>query len=299
MTQAMDVEIRSNDWRAVVSPARGGQLCSLSSQENGRRRNWIKTLESGEHGHFGGGHVTVEAPGQGPMPHPEGPPIGWPDIGPCPSLVPWQLARSTPERVELLYRHCSRSPGESAYQLGQSLTLAPQRLSMTVSMCNLGPYPLIRRLGWQLRLPDEFSFQISLDPEEPTLRRPSRGHLTQCVGWPGRALLSTLDGRCLELNAEGGIHTVTALRHLGRPGVTLRLMTADIPTLTPLERGEEWRLALSLTLTAPAGTTAPTGRSSSIASTTPTSSATSATSAASVGSVESAAPATSPSSSSA
>lgn len=247
----MEVAIEAEGWRAVVSPQRGGQLCALSSKENGRRRNWIKTLESGEQGDFGGGHVRVQAPGQIGLLDRDPPPFGWPETGPAPSQAAWQLSSASADRVAMLYRHCSRSMADSAYQLGQSLTLAPGRLSLSLSMCNLGPSPLIRRLGWQLRLPDEFSYRISLDPDEPTVQRPPRGQVLRQMGWSGAAVLSTMDGRQMAIAGEGGLHGVTVLRHEGRPGITLQFLTADIPTMEPLERGAEWHVGLHLTLTGP------------------------------------------------
>ncbi|MET0209634.1 MAG: hypothetical protein ABW220_11385 [Burkholderiaceae bacterium] len=230
----------------VVSPHRGGRLRWFGWVKDGTRTNWIRPLQAQSAGApgelIGGCGLVLARPGDVAVDAaPSVPEPGSMD-------EPWQLTERTDDSIMLMHHHRGPSPGSWSYQVSQTLRLQQQRLEWSQSIRNLGRLPLLTRLGWQLHLPDEFCHQICLDAAVPVLRRPPRGHVERCTEWDGVATFGGTDGRFVLLRAPGPMRCVTMTRSAVNAAMRVDLLTADVPHLDPLQRGEERTLHLAIDL---------------------------------------------------
>jgi hypothetical protein len=249
---ARDLELRSESWRAMVSPERGGRLRWWGEAGAGGREPWIRPMLLERGRMVGGCMARMAVPS---LADPE-------DLAraPDPAMLdePWQLAQRTMDTVTLMQHHRGPSPGTWGYQASQTLRLQQNRLEWTLSMRNLGRHPMPVRLGWRLQFAEDFARELVLD-EDCRLVQPARGHVESRETWRGLATLAGPGGRHVLLRGDPPVTTLDFERHPTRASLHLDLMTPGGEALTPLPRGEELTLRLTLDLMV-AKRPPPTGR---------------------------------------
>lgn len=237
-----DVELRSGDWRAVVSPLRGGRLRWLGEAGAGERAPWLRPMQMERGVMHGGGAMQLLQPADlaeellATMPDP-----GAVDES-------WQLTGQSPDAVSLMLHARGESPGSWSFQASQTLALQEGRLDWTLSVRNLSRAPMPARLGWQLHFPDDFAEIVCVDDALSTLRHAPRGHAERREAWCGLATLGRSDGRFLLLRAAPPVTALLFERHPARASLHLDLTTPDTPRAEPLPRGEELTLRLTIDL---------------------------------------------------
>jgi|GEM_PF-1549331 len=245
MQVGREVELKSGRWRAVVSPDRGGRLKWLGEMTPTGKASWLRPLINERGVPVGGGGVRLAPPSVVE----ESLARFVPDPGSFEE--PWQVTLQTSDRITMMLHPRGPSPGSWGYQASQSLRLDEHRLEWELSVCNLSRMPMPARLGWLLQFPDDFAEAAWLDDTLDALREPDRGHEERRDPWCGLATISGAGGRLVLLRGAPPLDTLLHERHASRAVVQLRLMTADSPRATPLPRGEELTLRLSIDLLEP------------------------------------------------
>lgn len=238
---ARDLELRSESWRAMVSPGRGGRLRWWGESGAAGREPWIRPMLLERGRMVGGCMALVELPR---ILSPEDQPHA-----PDPAMLdePWQVAQRAMDTVTMMQHHRGPSPGMWGYQASQTLHLMQNRLEWTLSLRNLGRHPMPLRLGWRLQFGDEFAQELCLDDGDK-LRQPARGHVEDIQAWPGIASLTGPGGRFVLLRGEPPLTALRFERHPTRSSFQVDLLTPDGEALAPLPRGEELTLKLVMDL---------------------------------------------------
>ncbi|WP_431260034.1 hypothetical protein ACQ86G_07700 [Roseateles chitinivorans] len=236
------IELKSGRWRAAVAPDRGGRLRWLGANGSGGQESWLRPLLIERGTLVGGGAVRLVPPSEvaEDMAH----------LVPDPGAFeePWRVIHQASDAITLMLNPCSPAPGTWGLQASQTLRLDECRLDWTLSVRNLSRMPMPARLGWLLNFPDDFADAAWLDDTLDVVKLAGRGQVARRDPWCGIASLSGAGGRLVLLRGEPPMDTLSFERHPTRTSVQLRLMTPDTPRLTPLPRGEELTLRLSIEL---------------------------------------------------
>lgn len=242
-----DIELQVDGWRALVAPAEGGRLRSLTSLAGGRRFNWIKQAERHANVLVGGAGLWLETPdAEASAQDASDPRLSALD-------APWQLTELSPRCITLIHGYRDTSGPQGGYQAHQVFRLGVGRLEIAVALRNLGRLPLNLRMGLRLQVPDGFSSQVTLDPSMVGMPRPARGTGICLDDWGGLATLAMADGHQIRLRLAGALPALTLQRHPERPWMTLTALTAapgGHHTASTLAPGEEWAVSLGLELLA-------------------------------------------------
>ncbi|MDH0865578.1 hypothetical protein [Mitsuaria sp. GD03876] len=162
----------------------------------------------------------------------------------------WQVTQQAPDRVTLMLHPGAASPGRWGFQASQTLHLDEHRLDWELSVRNLSRMPMPARLGWLLQFPEDFAEALWLDDTLEAVRQLPRGQSVVRDPWCGLASLNGEAGRLVLLRGDAPLDTLHVERHPSRAWLQLRLMTPDTTRLTPLARGEELTLRLTIDLLA-------------------------------------------------
>lgn len=238
---ARDLELRSESWRAMVSPGRGGRLRWWGESGAAGREPWIRPMLLERGRMVGGCMARIDVPR-------DVDPELLPQV-PDPAMLdePWQLAQRAMDTVTMMQHHRGPSPGTWGYQASQTLRLMQNRIEWTLSLRNLGRHPMPVRLGWRLQFGEDFAQELRLDDGDK-LPQPARGHVEDIESWRGISTLAGPGGRFVLLRSWAPVTSLRFERHPTRSSFHIDLMTPDGDALAPLPRGEELTLRLTMDL---------------------------------------------------